>query len=177
MINRILKVGDKVWLAQCKQEEVTETCPVCFGKKQVVIILGDGSHIGSPCDYCGNGFEESRGYVREYRRITDPKFVTISSVTIKEEAGKTEYEYRFDGCYCVNLDNTFETEEEAKVRSAVLEEEWNRNEERLRAHRKRHNIHKISWRVGYHMKGLKENRRQAEYHERQIAFLKKKGSA
>ena len=72
---------------------VTKKCPICFGNREVQLILGDGTHVKLPCDYCGHGYEEPRGVVREYQRVVKPERHTISRIDSQNINGVETYEY------------------------------------------------------------------------------------
>jgi len=63
---RIYNVGDKVWHAAFKSIQVEKPCIVCYGEKQVTVILGNGDRVVTPCDYCGKGFDGATGVMRVY---------------------------------------------------------------------------------------------------------------
>jgi len=62
----MFKIGDVVYFASAGQRQVDIPCPVCFGKREVTLILGNGDSVELPCDYCGKGYDGPRGYVLEY---------------------------------------------------------------------------------------------------------------
>jgi hypothetical protein len=50
-------IGQRVWAACYNPRQVEVVCPVCYGKLAVVVELGDGTRIETPCDYCGKGWQ------------------------------------------------------------------------------------------------------------------------
>ena len=61
-------VGDIVFYASNDSREERIPCPVCFGKLQVIVILGNGTEVLVDCGYCGKGYEGPKGYVTKYVR-------------------------------------------------------------------------------------------------------------
>ena len=58
------KVGDCLWWAVVeKHAQVEIPCPVCYGKRKVNLILGNGDVVALPCTYCSPGYESPRGTV------------------------------------------------------------------------------------------------------------------
>lgn len=174
-----IKVGDHLWWARWeRQAQHSRPCPVCYGKREVTLILGNGDTVTTPCDYCGKGFEGPRGVVKEYGPLAAAEPVTISSVTATETADGTEYEYRARSSECSSwvpvAADLFRTEAEALVRAEEKAEAERVRMEQSTAYLK-HEAHKsISWHVGYHLREAKRHRREAEYHENMAKLCKAK---
>lgn len=57
------KIDDKVFYVQSSTHyQKTIPCRLCFGKRFVTIILGDGSEVKSMCGACDRGMESATGY-------------------------------------------------------------------------------------------------------------------
>ena len=166
-------VGDKVWWSDCGSREVEKTCPVCFGQRWVILILGDGTHVKTPCDFCGHGFEGPRGYVTEYEWVAEPKEVTITGRRV-EEGGLSRHprdnsgrvvEYEVSGRWWPKDTELFDAEGPCRARCEERIKEFTEEQAGRGKSIKEHHHKKYSWRVGYHRKEAKDHRHQAEYHE------------
>ncbi len=161
-------IGDKVWWATCGTREVTIDCPICFRKKKVTLILGNGEQVETNCDYCTSGLSEALGYTNEYQRFSEVKEITITGKEVSEDEDGKKIEYRYSN-YCLYPNvNIFETKEEAESRVQEMIKEYEDSEVTRLAHRKRSNQTHYSWSVGYHKKRLKDAQREVEYHSRKL---------
>jgi len=172
---RVYNVGDSVWWARCGTLEVKNTCLVCFGKLQVTLILGDGSHIALPCDYCSKGYYEPKGYTVDYEYVSEPELRTISAVNVAQDANGETREYRSHDNYILSAEDIFDTEAEAmercKVRTAALAEEQRTRAEYIKA-----NVNKkFSWNAGYHLREAKRKESEAIRHREKAAICKARG--
>ncbi|MFA7176143.1 MAG: hypothetical protein WC114_02750 [Smithellaceae bacterium] len=165
-------VGDTVWLAKCRTEQVSVQCPVCFGTRQVTIILGDGTHVELACGYCGH--ERPSGVVREYKYLTDPECKIVESVYVEQKADGESVRYGFYGGWNGDQHNVFATKEEAQVacdaQAVKHEGDWRANQERIKADQNK----TYAWNAGYHMREAKEHERQLEYHRNAAKVCKER---
>jgi hypothetical protein len=173
-MNRKLTVGDRAWWANCGTREITEPCPVCFGKRKVLLILGNGEQIETPCDYCGKGLEGPRGVVTEFGWVAEPKIIIVGSVRSEETEGKTKHTYIFLGGYCADSEDLFDTEDEARARCAVRSEEQAEIEKKRKWHMKDQNLRSYSWHVGYHLRCARRAKSELEYHSAKAIICKAK---
>ena len=168
------KIGDSVWHARCEWLPVSKPCPICFTKRQVTLILGDGSQVILPCDYCKQGYLPPSGFVKEYEYVSSPQLITIEKINIEIESNVEKVTYQ-QGCYIYYYGETiFDTQEDALIKCDELKS-------KLEADQKEktkicnHNSNKsYSWNAGYHLREAKENRKQAEYHEQMAVLCKEK---
>ena len=172
-IVRSYSVGDRVWWAHCGTQEVRELCPVCFGKLEVTLTLGDGSVLTLPCDYCGKGFEGPKGYVKSWTYRAEAENVEITAVLVNETQEGEHREYRH-GCYCLSPDDIFATKEEALAPAAFKAKEHNHDGDTQAEYIKANAKKSFSWNAGYHLREAKRNREQAEYHERKAVLCKER---
>ncbi len=164
-------VGDRVWVARCGMRDVTKPCPICFGNRQVVLILGNDDRVTLPCDYCRKGFDDPRGHVVEHAYVAEAVPYTITSVRIEQtEAG--EKRTYFSSPYVLYEEDTFATEAEAVARCeahvAKRQNEQETKVEYLKAQVKKC----FAWNAGYHLRQARKDRASAERHERQAALCK-----
>jgi hypothetical protein len=167
---RHYKVGDKVWIAYCGTQKVEKPCPICFGKKEVILILGNEDRVVLPCEYCELGFSNPRGVVTECEYIAEPKMVIIEEVVTTQavDGERNEYRYNITSCSCLHLDEdeVFDTRENALIKCAEVikerEEEQITRTERIKANQRK----SFAWNAGYHLGEAKKNKEEAERHEK-----------
>lgn len=165
-------VGDKVWWAKYERREVQKTCPICFGKLRVRVILGDESQIETDCTYCERGFTQY-GYVTEYEYVSAVELVQITSKEVYEGANGRKVDYRHNH-YCLDEKNSFRTKEEAEARLAEIIIETQKADLERVEYSKDRNPRKYSWHVGYYQRKKKEALREIEYADKKIAYFKSK---
>lgn len=165
---KIYNRGDKVWFAFAGQEQVVEPCPVCFGKLAVVLTLGNGDQVTTPCGYCGCGFEGPKGVVQEWKFNAEARLVEITDVQIRQNStGEVrEYSHKSAGHY-YSLDwlRIFDTEAEATACAKELAEAAAMTQIRRRNSIKEKNQKSYAWHVGYHLQCAKTAKRDLEYHQ------------
>ena len=165
------KVGDKVWLACFGATKVQESCPACFGKKEVTLILGNKDRVILPCEYCRAGFGDSRGFIVEHKYGTEVKATIIAEIVTTHTIDGEESEYR---CGNVRLgeEGIFDTQEAALARSAEIVKE-REGEEVISATSLKDNKYKsFAWNAGYHLRQAERSRRDVERHERYAKLCK-----
>jgi len=164
-------IGDEVWWAKCETKLVIKKCPICFGKLQVKLTLGDDTEVKTPCEYCHLGFSDPRGYVEEYELVSGVQKVVIDAKEMIENESSRTVKYRYLN-YIIDDSNSFDTEQEAQER--VLEKiQENEDAERERQRHKKQNIkNHFSWTIGYHKRNIRKLKEELEYHERKILETK-----
>lgn len=164
-------IGDKVWWATCETSQITIPCPVCFGKKVVVLILGNEEKVQTECEYCRNGLSDSRGYTEEWQRISGVKLIELTGKEVAENTSGRTVEYRYQN-YCLKKgESIFDTEDEAKNRVVEMIKEYEDSEVSRNAHKKRSSQSHTSWSVGYHRGRLKNAEREVVYHSSKVKTL------
>lgn len=173
----MFNIGDTVYYAAAGNKRIDIPCPICFGKRQVTLILGNGDSVELPCQYCGNGFDTPRGYIEEYEYIAEasPFLITGISINTTESGEKREYRSGSDNCYHnLHEDKCFATIEEA-LQAAISVKETMENEQKTRTeYIKKDKQKSFAWNAGYHMREAKRNRKDAEYHEEKAILCKAK---
>lgn len=173
----IYNIGDEVWYANRTSVSEKITCPECFGKKYLTVILGDGSQVTIDCAGCASGFEDPKGYVTYYKQDIEVRLITIDRVEINPDY----VEYAFDkfgcGCHIAKDKDLFLTKEGAEVRAKELADEWNK-EELAKLHRKEKNHRDWSWHVHYYRRQIRDAEKTIEYATKKLeaakAHVKKK---
>jgi hypothetical protein len=153
----LFQIGDIVWYSETHRTAKHVPCPVCFGKKEVTVILGNGEQIITPCRYCEIGFEGPRGWVEgDYEWTADAGIGKITSMRSEmSENGELDVVYYFSGngrhhTRCAN------TREEAIAKALVECQEWQAKEDAQKAeYVKKYGYRDYSYNAGYH-------RREAE---------------
>ena len=166
-------IGDSVWVARAGSTQVTKPCFVCHTKKEVTLILGNGDEVGLPCDYCARGYERPSGYIQEYEYVAEPERHTISRIETRQEGSKTEVTY-YGGSYVLYENIVFATREESLAKCEELAQKYEK-EQSERIDRIKKNVHKsYSWNAGYHMRQVKDHKKQIEYHESMAKICKER---
>ena len=174
--------GDVCWFASYGRSQERETCPVCFGKLAVTIILGDDSAVETKCEYCSEGFGPPRGTVQTWKSGPTVERITIAGRAIEDNDGHVEVTYKFNmsGSDCCRSyrtarpDDLFDSETEAQAEANRRASEATREEFEMSLRRKHtgQTDRTNSWGVGYHRNEAKDHRRQAEYHEQACRVCK-----
>jgi hypothetical protein len=165
-------VGDTVWWARYARKEVKEICPVCYGKRQVRVILGDDSIVETECTYCARPFT-AYGYILNSEFVSDIQEVVITDKIISENAGKREVEYRHYSYILTQGINIFKTKDEAEKRLVEIIEETQREQiEKLQSD-KNGKFKSYSWHVGYYQRMKRDALKQIELCDKKITHFKK----
>ena len=171
-VHRIYNVGDKAWWATCGTREVKYPCPVCFGKLEVELILGNGESVILPCDCCGHGINAPTGTVKEWEFIAEPQEITITGVDIEQGCRGEKRRYR-SGNTIPYPEDICDTLAEAAERCAVKVAE--KADENLKEKELKKKVSKTyTWNAGYHMRGIENAQRDLEYHERMARVCKER---
>jgi len=168
------KVGDEVWFARCGNEHIQETCPVCYGKLEVTLILGNEDKIKLPCDYCRRGIGGPTGVINEYDYVSKPEQIRISQVDSKETIDGIIHEYHSLPYYHHEESLLFDTKEEALAKCIMIKEEFEKDQITRTENIKKSKNKSFSWNAGYHIGEAKRNRKSAEYHEKMAVICKQR---
>ena len=176
------KIGDSIWYAHFnKSVSVTQKCPVCFGNLEVILILGDETHVKLPCNYCGHGYEEPSGFVKEHERVIKTEHRTIDRIDSQNIEGKESFEYFYTGysdghSYAsrLDIDRIFSSEAEANAKCKELIEEDEKQEFESAKYLKHNDQKSYSWNAGYHMRIVKTAKKDIEYHTRKAEICKQR---
>lgn len=175
--NKIMKkynIDDVVWYAFVGNRQVQKTCDICYGKLKVNLILGNGTIVELPCNYCGTSYESPRGYITTYEFVAEPKQVKISNINIEQTKTSEKITYYTDYGTIVNNNYIFDTKEEAEIRCNEIIKQEEIDEFAKTEHLKFNNNKSFSWNAGYHLKEVKKHKQQLEYHERKAIICKEK---
>ncbi len=169
-MDKTYKVGDKVWYATFGSREIQVPCPVCYSKKTVTVILGNGDEVAVECDYCNKGFSGARGYVTDYEHTPAAEYLTIQNCRIEQSTDGDKCEYTSNH-YLLYPDKMFDTEEAAMAHAWEMAEKDARDK---LSKPKFKNEKSYAWNAGYHMKQAQSKRNEADYHEAKAKICKTK---
>ena len=168
-------VGDVVWVPRVGMHRVEAVCPICFGKKRAIVILGDDSKVSVECDNCGCGYDGPRGVVTEYINEAIAESFAIVAVQSETTSDGEQIGYITHGGRHARDNECFSSQEEAQA----VAEKMNRDqiaEDESRADRiKKDSLKKFSWNAGYHRREAKRLREQAEVHDRKAVLCAARG--
>ena len=174
------KIGQPVWVARTTRVANKVLCPVCFGKKVVVLILGDDSQVELECDNCSKGFMPPTGHVDgdwQWKARVDEAGV-ITGVRVDTSKDKTEVLYWFNqggGCTVGHNEEDLGVTYEETLSIALEHAIKRQTEENRKAREEKEKPHKsYSWHVGYHLR--KAAQASAEYtrHTEKAKFMETK---
>ncbi len=173
-----LKIGNTVWLAICGTENITITCPCCYGRKKVKVILGNGEIVEVPCESCGLGYSGPQGTINEYKWVA-----RVEQSIISEISGRDTIEgFKIDSIYCGYSENKnyfsdttdiFNTKEEAEQRCLEKIAEHDKEVEQRLKWSKERATKSYAWHVRSHLKEARECERRLKWHSERAVHCKK----
>ena len=168
------KLGDVVWTPHVGNVPVEIPCPVCFGKKAVIVVLGNDDQVEVQCEFCGgNGLQDPKGVITVHEHIAEERKVHIDSITIKQTAGGEEIEYQ-DGCHLYREDQLFLDPSEANAKAKELAERQNDEDLKRSNNRKKFVTKTAAWNAGYWLREAKRLREDMERAEARAKVLSEK---
>jgi len=170
-------IGDIVWEANYGTTKVQRPCPVCCGKLEVTLILGNDERVVLPCEYCGHGMSEPRGYLVDYERIAQAKPRTIAAIESTITSEGAEYEYRTAEGHRFHAEDIYATEAEAIVRAEQMAEKAKADEDTRAFYLKQNKNKTYAWNAGYHMDRVERAKKDIEYHTRKAQICQEKSKA
>lgn len=170
-MDKLFNLGETAWFARTGFQEIQEPCPICFGNKSVVVVLGNGDEVSVPCSYCGVAYMSPTGTIAAYRGEPAAERVTIAGREIRE-GEKTEVTYNGYGGRFYYSYQLFETEAAALAASKELCEKELKDRETRAEWIKKDKIKSFAWNAGYHLRAAKKLRSDIEYHERMAVVCK-----
>jgi len=166
------QLGDTVYVVQgCRSMPVEKTCPVCFGKMRVTVILGNGKRENVLCEYCGKGYDGPRGYVVDYEPQSAVRQATITGVSFTNHKWEFALDYGRTGAGESEL---YRDAESAEAARAKLMEEIKKEEAWASMNRLNYSKRDLTWSVGYHRKCIRNLEREAEHHRKQLCVAVEK---
>lgn len=120
-------IGDSVWVATVRQEQVEKTCPDCLGSGRWHCVLPNGEEFDCECARCSHGgYEPSNGKVKEdYTLIVGAEQATITGV---KQVSNGQFEYDTTKGWSKKECDLHDTAELAEAQAKVQAQEWLDNE-------------------------------------------------
>jgi hypothetical protein len=165
------KVGDVVWKASCYWGGEHVPCPVCFGDKVVIVVLGNKNRVLTECKCCKLGYCPPTGTVKSYGYIARPVQHRVTEVrTTKTEEGES-VEY-LAGNNILYANSTFGTEEAAMEKCEELAMAAERSAINALRHKKKEAISHAIYSIGYHRGEVTRLKKEVARHEAAIIITK-----
>lgn len=158
-------VGDSIWWARCETRQIKKPCPVCFGKKEATLILGNGDEVILPCEYCGYGINAPTGIITGYEYVAEPEHSVITKVKIEVTDDGEERKYYIGHCDSDGSD-IFDSEAEALAKCTEMAQKREHEQMTLAEHIKENKQKSFLWNAGYHLEAARKSREEAARHER-----------
>jgi len=137
----------------------------------VTVILGNGELENVMCEYCGNGYEGPRGYVVDHELQSAVRQATITGASFTNLKWEFALDYGHTG---TGESELYRDAESAEAARAKLMEERKKEEASLLANRLNYSKTKLTWRVGYHRKRIRDLEREVEHHRKQLCVAVEK---
>jgi hypothetical protein len=167
--NQMLVLGQTKWIAKAAQHsKVSQPCPDCFGKKYLIVTLGDDSQVIIDCATCAAGYEPPKGYLLIDQYEPDAELITVQEMEMELIDGKHVVLYSGNGFYRVPEAELFDCKLDALERARVKAEEL-AAEVQARFQRKEKDTRTWAWNVTYHRRCIKQAQRDLEYHTKKLA--------
>lgn len=162
-------IGDTIyWVRSSTNYGKTIPCTVCFGKKVVTIILGNGEHETSECGFCSHGFEYATGYCNTWVPHAEVRQGVITGISTRDGV---KYECDWES---LRLHEVFLTKEEAEISCAEkLKEETERAEKWFKDSYVQATKKQL-WSHGYHKGCIERAERSIEWHKLRLGMIKNK---
>ena len=143
-------------------------CPICYGKLQVTIILGNGESSLSRCGCCCQGYEGPTGFSTVYEPRTEIQESRIRGVA---EGHGTSWEYQTHSGTKKEYE-LWATREDAKEEYEAVKADTDARAkkwfEASFVDAKKGQL----WSTGYHKKEIKYHERKIEWHEMHLGKIK-----
>ena len=163
------EIGRTYYLPLTHPEQIQVTCPVCYGKKKVVIILGNDERVEVECDGCGLGYEGPRGFVHDYSYEARVTPFTIDSVVSMH--GDSWYVRSTTGEQA-NWGQLCETDEQAMECSRQQMQSFVDENMRRSATSKKQKLREKTWSVRYHEDCIREVEKKIAWHRQKVSERK-----
>jgi hypothetical protein len=164
------QIGETVYYAYAYPHADNHVpCPLCFGKKSVQIILGNGEIQPIECSACGHGYEGPRGFINE--RAPRSAVVRGEITGVTKDFG--EWRYAVNGS---SQSDIFRTEEEAETKRVLLHAEASVQAEGFNQSIAKEKKKGLAWSVRYHQGCIRDLERRLSYHEEKLLISREKAA-
>jgi hypothetical protein len=164
------EIGHTYYLPHHNPTQVSVPCPVCYGKKEVVMILGNGEFVTVQCEGCGLGYEEPRGYIMEY--TYEPCVSQFKVESVYSMYGG-EWCLKSTGGEKANWTQLHTTEESAReAATTAMQKSLGQNIQQSIGRTKRQR-EQSTWTVAYHEKCIRDWHAKIEWHRSKVSERRK----
>lgn len=159
--------GQQVWVVSASSHYPTkEPCPICFGERAVVLILGNGEHQGVACDFCSRGCDPPSGEATVYRAMSR----IYPGVVTGLEKEFDQWRIRVDHASHLEDDAVvFADRDAAEARRIILHAEVEQRAQRLFEQTIAYGKKKTAWNAGYHRREIADLERKLAWHRDKLA--------
>ena len=165
------QIGDTVWCASASAHGQREVpCPVCFGKLEVQLILGNGETQGIACNACERGYGGPTGVFHERQAHSWVKSGLVTGMSMRD--GKMRYEVEGWGS-----EDIFATEAEAEARRLVLHAKAEKESAAIDEHILSRQKKSLTWSVSYHQSCIRDQEKKIAYHYEKLRISREKAAA
>jgi hypothetical protein len=160
----MFNIGDKVYVPTYGTKQVFVTCPHCFGKKCLTVILGDGSKVTIDCECCREQYEP-KGTISIYKWQSSVEQITIDGIETQQVGNKLKTTYRSGTSCCYRSykdDEVFATAEEAQALADIKTAEHEVDEQDQIENKKKWAHRSWASHVSYYRMSLKHAEEEVE---------------
>ena len=151
--------GQEVYVAWCDSWcRVDVPCRVCAGKRQVTLILGDGTHQPVECEACGKGFGGPTGVESVYEVRSGVEAAKVTGLTWS--AG--EWDVQTDACRSGG--EIFADRGAAEALRAEQHADGLKRAEEVNRRNFERSAKQHAWSVRYHRERIERAEKEAQYH-------------
>lgn len=157
-------IGQTYWLPVVNPQPVRVPCPVCYGQKAVMVILGNGEHVTVACEGCN--VQGPEGTIQEYSYEPGTKPFTVTGVESMHGGNWSVKSAEGDTANWNDLRDTHEAAMEASAQfmASLIEDNRRRatalNDSALK---------RTTWLVRYHEKCIWELEQRLSWHRAKVA--------
>ncbi len=164
-------IGDTVFFIESHIHKTkTIPCPMCYGKLEVTIILGNGEKQLSRCGYCGHGIDAPTGKATTYAHETEIIGTRVKGIS---EGGETSWEYHTNSGSKKEYE-IYATKEDAIPEHAIREKETKERAQKWFEDSFINAKKSQIWSAGYHKKEIKYYNERIEWHELHLGKIKER---
>ena len=140
-------------------------CDICYGQKEVTLILGNGDECRVGCEACGLGFQQSTGTMTTWGVHSEVIEQVVSDIC----RHGSDWEFNH---HRVSEGDIFATKEEAEERRKVLHAEAEEHAKRMYENNRLRSKAKHAWSASYHRNCIRDAERNLAYHRGRFTLIK-----
>lgn len=158
------EIGQTFWIASHIPRQGTIPCPICLGRRVVVVLIGEDERVDVDCEACGVGYEGPKGTITEWTWTPGAEPFVIKDIVSMSGAS---WRVRSAGNVQADFDTLYQTEADALAASAVRCDANHEGNMMRRRHRKQ-GVSKATWAIQYHRKCIADAERQIAWHRSKL---------